>query len=67
MTNQEAIIAIKANWPSENYSILREALEKAVDVLGGQRRCVFNSTTGLERCCTHDCDGCMFYVLSDTD
>ena len=27
MNNQEAIKAIKDNWPPENYSMLREALE----------------------------------------
>ena len=33
MTNQEAIEAIIANYPSENYTILREALDMAVALL----------------------------------
>lgn len=33
MTNQEAIEAIIANYPSENYTILREALDMAIILL----------------------------------
>ena len=36
MTNDEAIKAIRANWPPENYSILREALTLAVRALSGE-------------------------------
>ena len=36
MTNQEAIETIKANYPPENYSILREALEMALSLLKEQ-------------------------------
>lgn len=32
-TNQEAIDVIKNNWPSENYTMLREALEMAIVAL----------------------------------
>lgn len=33
MTNKEAIEAIKSNYPPKHYSILREALDKAMEVL----------------------------------
>lgn len=33
MNNQEAIQAIKNNWPDERYAILREALTLAIDEL----------------------------------
>jgi len=36
MTNQEAIETIKANYPPENYSMLREALDMALSMLEKQ-------------------------------
>jgi hypothetical protein len=33
MTNQEAIAAIKSNWPTENYTMLRDALNMAIAAL----------------------------------
>lgn len=33
MTNREAIETIKANYPPENYTALREALDKAINLL----------------------------------
>lgn len=36
MTNQEAIETIKANYPPENYSMLREALDIALALLKAQ-------------------------------
>ena len=36
MTNQEAIEAIEANYPPENYSMLREALDIAIVMLKEQ-------------------------------
>ena len=36
MTNQEAIETIKANYPPENYSMLREALDMAIAMLKEQ-------------------------------
>ena len=36
MTNNEAIETIKANYPPENYSLLREALDMAVALLKEQ-------------------------------
>lgn len=33
MTNEEAIQAIKSNYPPESYSILREALDLAIKLL----------------------------------
>ena len=34
MTREEAIEAIKCNWPDSRYTILREALNMAVKALG---------------------------------
>ena len=36
MTNQEAIETIEANYPSERYSMLREALNMAIALLKEQ-------------------------------
>lgn len=36
MTNQEAIEIIKANYPDERYTMLREALDMAMDALKEQ-------------------------------
>ena len=36
MTNKEAIEAINANYPPENYTILREALDMAIALLEEQ-------------------------------
>ena len=36
MTNEEAIKAIKCNYPPENYTILREALDMAMEALEKQ-------------------------------
>ena len=36
MTNKEAIEAIKCNYPPENYTRLREALDMAIEALEKQ-------------------------------
>ena len=36
MTNEEAIEAIKCNWPDSRYTILREALDMAIYALRQQ-------------------------------
>ena len=36
MTNEEAIEAIKCNWPDSRYTILREALDMAIAALRQQ-------------------------------
>lgn len=36
MTNQEAIETIKANYPDERYTMLREALDMAMELLEAQ-------------------------------
>lgn len=36
MKNQEAIEVIKKNWPSENYTMLREALAVAMQAIEKQ-------------------------------
>ena len=39
MTIEEAIEAIKCNWPDSRYTILREALDMAISALR-QQECV---------------------------
>ncbi len=66
MTNDEAIKAIRANWPPENYSILREALTLAIHALSEEdqhsKSCSYYEENGKEPCCTRACDGCTWYV-----
>ena len=38
MTNREAIEIIKANWPAERYTALRQALNKAIRSLEKDER-----------------------------
>lgn len=38
MTNREAVELIKANWPSERYGALRQALSKAIRALEREDR-----------------------------
>lgn len=38
MTNKEAVEAIKANWPSDRYSVLQQALSKAIRALEREDR-----------------------------
>ena len=37
MTREEAIEAIKCNWPDSRYTILREALDMAISALRAQQ------------------------------
>lgn len=64
MTNQEAIDTIKANWPPENYSSLIEALNKAIDSLEDTKtaECTYYDANKKTPNCTHECNGCMWYV-----
>ncbi len=62
MTKQEAIETIRANWPPENYTMLREALTIAIDALDSDdRRCRYCEENGEAPCCTHSCNGCTWY------
>ena len=64
MTNEEAIKAIKANWPPQNYTMLRQALTMALDALGNddsRRGCSYYDENNMKPCCTHDCYGCEWY------
>ena len=38
MTNEEAIKAIKCNYPPENYTRLREALDMAIEALENEKQ-----------------------------
>ena len=42
MTNKEAIETIKANYPNEQYTMLREALDMAMELLKAQEPRVLN-------------------------
>ena len=49
MTNEEAIEAIKCNWPDSRYTILREALDMAIDALMEQEGKDTNAPTNADR------------------
>ena len=46
MTREEAIEAIKCNWPDSRYTILREALDMAISALRQQEH--FREVTKME-------------------
>ena len=62
MTNEEAIEAIKCNWPDSRYTILREALDMAISALRqqGQER---NSPLTLDE--LRKMDGEPVWVICD--
>ena len=66
MTNQEAIETIEANYPPENYSILREALDMAIAVLEEQESIVHPEPscemTFITDCC---CDLCGVQLIRE--
>ena len=43
MTREDAIEAIKCNWPDSRYTILREALDMAISALRAQQELESNS------------------------
>ena len=49
MTTKEAIEAIKCNWPDSRYTILREALDMAIDALMEQEGKGTNAPTNADR------------------
>lgn len=62
MTKQEAIDVIMANWPPENYTMLREALTMAIDALcSDERQCTYSEENGKNPECTHSCEGCTWF------
>ena len=63
MTKQEAIETIKANWPQENYTLLREALSMALNAIDNEEsgHCTYYEENGKKPCCTHSCQGCTWY------
>lgn len=53
MTSQEAIETIEANYPPENYSMLREALDMAIALLkerGGPKTGHWIDSAGDDKC-----------------
>ena len=66
MTNKEAIDAINANYPPENYTILREALDMAIPLLEEQESVVHPETsceiTYITNCC---CDLCGMQLIRE--
>ena len=49
MTREEAIEAIKCNWPDSRYTILREALDMAISALREQEGKDTNAPTNAGR------------------
>ena len=49
MTKEEAIEAIKCNWPDSRYTILREALDMAIAALMEQEGKDTNAPTNADR------------------
>ena len=66
MTNIEAIKAINANYPPENYTILREALDMAIALLEEQESVVHPEPscemTYITDCC---CDLCGVQLIRE--
>lgn len=63
MTNQEAIETIEANYPPENYSMLREALDMAIALLKEkeeQEEREYREKHPCEFCQEYLCDGCTY-------
>ena len=59
MTREEAIEAIKCNWPDSRYTILREALDMAIKAL---------DAVPVVRCreCKHrGTDDCIFHIKGE--
>lgn len=48
MTREEAINAIKCNYPPEHYSMLREALDMAIKELEERKTTKWNKTSEVE-------------------
>ena len=48
MTREDAIEAIKCNWPDSRYTILREALEMAISALRQQETVTLNEPLTLD-------------------
>ena len=70
MTNEEAIEAIKCNWPDSRYTILREALDMAISALRQQEhfRDLTKKVEPLVRCleCKHrGTDDCIFHIKGE--
>ena len=66
MTNEEAIEAINTNYPPENYTILREALDVAIALLEEQESVVHPEPscemTYITDCC---CDLCGVQLIRE--
>ena len=67
MTREEAIEAIKCNWPDSRYTILREALGMAISALREQD--VANKDTGkvvrCRECKYRGTDDCIFHIKGE--
>lgn len=48
MTNEDAIKTIKCNYPPENYTILREALDMAIEAIEKQMKPKWNKTSEVK-------------------
>ena len=69
MTNEEAIEAIKCNWPDSRYTILREALDMAISALRQQG--TVTNRNGLNEPLTLDelrrMEGQPVYIVENTE
>ena len=66
MTREEAIEAIKCNWPDSRYTILREALEMAISALR-QQETVTNAKEPLTLDELRKMDGEPVYIVENTE
>ena len=67
MTYEEAINAIKCNYPPEHYSMLREALDMAIEALQKQipKKPVLEKTKGIVGIDMWHCPVCDEEIISD--
>ena len=66
MTREEAIEAIKCNWPDSRYTILREALDMAISALR-QQETVTNRNDPLTLDELRRMEGQPVYIVENTE
>ena len=66
MTREEAIEAIKCNWPDSRYTILREALDMAISALR-QQECVGDVNKSLTLDELRRMEGQPVYIVENTE
>ena len=66
MTREEAIEAIKCNWPDSRYTILREALDMAISAIR-QQETVINRNEPLTMDELRKMEGQPVYIVENTE